>query len=143
MIQNYGSKSCMGQTDDHMLRTRPVSDWEKLVAWPFQVGEKAQQLSDIPEGIHLLGKIPRKSDAVDSLWLHQGNTRRAMQREYHGAAASCLNFQLGRERHFRGLLTTEWVDGKRRCPFVRGTDSQLARRIHVAARVEGVVCMCR
>lgn len=100
---------------------------------------RAMQQFPSPEEMYLSGTLPRTMEAVDSLWLHQGDVIRAYAEGNEGTADLALELPTGTGKTLPGLLIGEWVRRKAEGPVIYATPTkQLARQVAATARREGV-----
>lgn len=98
----------------------------------------AQQFSS-PEELYLSGTLPRTTDAVDSLWLHQGDVIREYSENHQDTPDVALELPTGTGKTLPGLLIAEWIRRKAQGPVIYATPTkQLARQVATAAAREGV-----
>ncbi|PKV98893.1 DEAD/DEAH box helicase [Nocardia fluminea] len=92
-----------------------------------------------PEELYLSGTLPRTTEAVDSLWLHQGDVIRAYAKNHQNTADLALELPTGTGKTLPGLLIAEWVRRKAQGPIIYVTPTkQLARQVAATAQREGV-----
>ncbi|WP_418908752.1 DEAD/DEAH box helicase [Glutamicibacter endophyticus] len=92
-----------------------------------------------PEELYLSGSLPRTTEAVDSLWLHQGDVIRAYAENHHGTPDLAMELPTGTGKTLPGLLIAEWVRRKAEGPVIYATPTkQLARQVARTAEREGV-----
>lgn len=92
-----------------------------------------------PEELYLSGTLPRTTDAVDSLWLHQGDVIRAYARDHQTTADLALELPTGTGKTLPGLLIGEWVRRAGEGPVIYATPTkQLARQVAATAEREGM-----
>ncbi|MFE3444952.1 DEAD/DEAH box helicase [Nocardia sp. NPDC059180] len=92
-----------------------------------------------PEELYLSGTLPRTTEAVDSLWLHQGDVIRAYAENHQNTADLALELPTGTGKTLPGLLIAEWVRRKAQGPVIYVTPTkQLARQVAATAQREGV-----
>lgn len=97
-----------------------------------------QQFSS-PEELYLSGSLPRTTEAVDSLWLHQGDVIRAYAEKHQGTSDLALELPTGTGKTLPGLLIAEWVRRKAEGPVIYATPTkQLARQVASTAEREGI-----
>ncbi len=100
---------------------------------------RAQQRFDTPEEMYLRGAMPRTSNAVSSLWIHQGDVLRTYAERHQATPDLALELPTGTGKTLPGLLIAEWVRRKEEGPVVYATPTrQLAHQVHATARNEGV-----
>lgn len=99
----------------------------------------AHQQFSSPEELYLGGVLPRTSDAVDGLWLHQGDVIRAYAERHVSTPDLALELPTGSGKTLPGLLIGEWVRRKSEGPILYATPTkQLARQVLRTAAREGV-----
>ncbi len=92
-----------------------------------------------PEELYLSGTLPRTTEAVDSLWLHQGDVIRAYAENHQNTADLALELPTGTGKTLPGLLIAEWVRRKAEGPVIYATPTkQLASQVAATAKREGV-----
>ena len=92
-----------------------------------------------PEELYLSGILPRTTDAVGSLWVHQGDAIRAYAERHQDTPDLALELPTGTGKTLPGLLIAEWVRRKSEGPVVYATPTkQLARQVAATAEREGV-----
>lgn len=92
-----------------------------------------------PEELYSSGTLPRTTDAVDSLWLHQGDVIRAYAEQHQDTPDLALELPTGTGKTLPGLLIGEWVRRKAEGPIFYATPTrQLARQVAATAQREGV-----
>lgn len=100
---------------------------------------QVQQQFPSPEELYLSGALPRTNEAVDGLWLHQGDVIRAYAEHHQKTEDLALELPTGSGKTLPGLLIAEWVRRKGEGPVVYATPTkQLARQVLATARREGV-----
>lgn len=100
---------------------------------------KAQQQFETPEELYLRGALPRTSEAVSSLWIHQGDVLRAYAEKHEGTSDLALELPTGTGKTLPGLLIAEWVRRKAEGPVLYATPTkQLALQVLATATTEGV-----
>ena len=100
---------------------------------------QVQQQFPSPEELYLSGTLPRTNEAVDGLWLHQGDVIRAYAEHHQNTEDLALELPTGSGKTLPGLLIAEWVRRKSEGPVVYATPTkQLARQVLATARREGV-----
>jgi hypothetical protein len=101
--------------------------------------KRVQQQFPSPEELYLSGTLPRTTEAVDGLWLHQGDVIRAYAEKHQNTADLALELPTGSGKTIPGLLIAEWVRRKGQGPVIYATPTkQLARQVQVTAGREGV-----
>ncbi|MDP9828376.1 DEAD/DEAH box helicase [Kineosporia succinea] len=101
--------------------------------------KKAQQQFETPEELYSRGALPRTSDAVSSLWIHQGDVLRAYAKEHEGISDLALELPTGTGKTLPGLLIAEWVRRQAKGPVLYATPTkQLARQVAFTAEAEGI-----
>lgn len=101
--------------------------------------KKVAQQFETPEELYGLGALPRTSDAVPSLWVHQGDVLRAYAEKYYDTPDLALELPTGTGKTLPGLLIAEWVRRKGDGPVIYATPTkQLARQVAATAVREGV-----
>ncbi|REF36403.1 DEAD/DEAH box helicase [Thermasporomyces composti] len=101
--------------------------------------KKSQQRFDSPEEMYLSGTLPRTTEAVDGLWVHQGDVIRAYAEKYQEIPDLALELPTGSGKTIPSLLIGEWVRRKNEGPVIYAAlTKQLARQVFVTARREGV-----
>jgi hypothetical protein len=101
--------------------------------------KRVQQQFPSPEELYLSGTLPRTTEAVDGLWLHQGDVIRAYAEHHQDTPDLALELPTGSGKTLPGLLIAEWVRRKSEGPVVYATPTkQLARQVLATARREGV-----
>ncbi|MCC3332967.1 DEAD/DEAH box helicase [Nocardia abscessus] len=101
--------------------------------------KKAQQQFESPEEMYLSGTLPRTTEAVDGLWLHQGDVIRAYAEHYQKSPDLALELPTGSGKTIPGLLIGEWIRRKNEGPVIYATPTkQLARQVFATAQREGV-----
>ncbi|MDH3052540.1 DEAD/DEAH box helicase [Gordonia alkanivorans] len=101
--------------------------------------KKANQQFSSPEELYLSGTLPRTTDAVDSLWLHQGDVIRAYAEKHQNTPDVALELPTGTGKTLPGLLIGEWVRRKAEGPVIYAAPTrQLARQVAATAEREGV-----
>lgn len=99
----------------------------------------AQQQFPSPEELYLSGTLPRTTEAVDGLWLHQGDVIRAYAEHHQNTPDLALELPTGSGKTLPGLLIAEWVRRKGEGPVMYATPTkQLARQVLSTAQREGV-----
>lgn len=94
---------------------------------------------DTPEELYLRGALPRTANAVDSLWLHQGDVIRAYAEKYQNVPDLALELPTGTGKTLPGLLIAEWVRRKKRGSVLYAAPTrQLARQVCTTAQREGI-----
>lgn len=87
----------------------------------------------------LRGALPRTTDAVSSLWIHQGDVLRAYAERHQNVADLALELPTGTGKTLPGLLIAEWVRRKAEGPVLyTAPTKQLAHQVLGTARNEGV-----
>ncbi|WP_034087947.1 DEAD/DEAH box helicase [Streptacidiphilus albus] len=100
---------------------------------------RAQQQFPSPEELYLSGTLPRTTEAVDGLWLHQGDVIRAYAEHHQKTPDLALELPTGSGKTIPGVLIAEWVRRKSEGPVIYATPTkQLARQVLATARREGV-----
>ena len=100
---------------------------------------RVQQQFPSPEELYLSGTLPRTTEAVDGLWLHQGDVIRAYAENHQGTPDLALELPTGSGKTLPGLLIAEWVRRKSEGPVIYATPTkQLARQVLATAQREGV-----
>lgn len=100
--------------------------------------KNTQQYSS-PEELYLSGTLPRTKEAVDSLWLHQGDVIRAYAKNHQDDPDLALELPTGTGKTLPGLLIGEWVRSKAEGPVLYATPTkQLARQVADTAMKEGI-----
>ena len=98
-----------------------------------------QQQFPSPEELYLSGTLPRTTEAVDGLWLHQGDVIRAYSDHHQTTPDLALELPTGSGKTLPGLLIGEWVRRKGEGPVIYATPTkQLARQVLATAQREGV-----
>lgn len=101
--------------------------------------KRAVQQFPSPEELYLSGTLPRTTDAVDSLWLHQGDVIRAYAENHLDTPDLALELPTGTGKTLPGLLVGEWVRRKAEGPVIYATPTkQLARQVAATAEREGI-----
>jgi len=101
--------------------------------------KRATQQFETPEELYLRGALPRTVEAVDSLWLHQGDVIRAYAEKHQGTPDIALELPTGTGKTLPGLLIGEWVRRKAEGPVLFATPTkQLAKQVAAAAGREGI-----
>lgn len=101
--------------------------------------KRAVQQFPSPEELYLSGNLPRTTDAVDSLWLHQGDVIRAYAENHQDTPDLALELPTGTGKTLPGLLVGEWVRRKAEGPVIYATPTkQLARQVVATAEREGI-----
>ncbi|MER5845834.1 DEAD/DEAH box helicase [Streptomyces sp. NPDC002012] len=101
--------------------------------------KRTQHQFPSPEELYLSGTLPRTTEAVDGLWLHQGDVIRAYAEQHHTTSDLALELPTGSGKTVPGLLIAEWVRQKSEGPVIFATPTkQLARQVLATARREGV-----
>lgn len=101
--------------------------------------KRAQQQFPSPEELYLSGTLPRTTEAVDGLWLHQGDVIRAYAEHHQDTPDLALELPTGSGKTLPGLLIGEWVRRKAEGPVIYATPTkQLARQVLATAHREGV-----
>lgn len=101
--------------------------------------KRVQQQFPSPEELYLSGTLPRTTEAVDGLWLHQGDVIRAYAEHHQATPDLALELPTGSGKTLPGLLIGEWVRRKSEGPVIYATPTkQLARQVLATARREGV-----
>lgn len=101
--------------------------------------KKVQQQFESPEEMYLSGTLPRTTEAVDGLWLHQGDVIRAYAEHHQNTDDLALELPTGSGKTLPGLLIGEWVRRKAEGPVIYATPTkQLARQVLATAQREGV-----
>lgn len=92
-----------------------------------------------PEELYLSGALTRTNEAVDGLWLHQGDIIRAYAEHHQATPDLALELPTGSGKTLPGLLIGDWVRRKGDGPVLYATPTkQLARQVHATAKREGV-----
>lgn len=106
----------------------------------FQGKSKAStQQFPSPEELYLNGALPRTTEAVDSLWLHQGDVIRAYAEKHQKTADLALELPTGTGKTLPGLLIAEWVRRQTQEPVLYATPTkQLAQQVMKTAGREGI-----
>lgn len=92
-----------------------------------------------PEELYLSNTLPRTKDAVDSLWVHQGDVIRAYADKHQNTSDLALELPTGTGKTLPGLLIGEWVRRKTAEPVIYATPTkQLARQVAATAEREGI-----
>ena len=108
------------------------------MAFQGKIKRGSQQLPS-PEELYLSGALPRTTDAVDSLWLHQGDVIRAYAQDHQSTADLALELPTGTGKTLPGLLIGEWVRRKGEGPVIYATPTkQLDRQVAATAEREGM-----
>lgn len=101
--------------------------------------KKVQQQFDSPEEMYARGSMPRTTDAVSSLWVHQGDVLRAYAAGHQQTPDLALELPTGTGKTLPGLLMAEWVRRKDEGPVLYAAPTrQLARQVSATAIAEGV-----
>lgn len=101
--------------------------------------KKAQQQFESPEEMYLSGTLHRTTEAVDGLWVHQGDVIRAYAEHHQKTPDLALELPTGSGKTIPGLLIGEWVRRKNEGPIIYATPTkQLARQVLATTRREGV-----
>lgn len=101
--------------------------------------KRVQQQFPSPEELYLSGTLPRTNQAVDGLWLHQGDVIRAYAEHHQNTPDLALELPTGSGKTLPGLLIGEWVRRKGEGPVIYATPTkQLARQVLATAQREGV-----
>ena len=101
--------------------------------------KRAAQQFPSPEELYLNGTLPRTTEAVPSLWLHQGDVIRAYAENHQATPDLALELPTGTGKTLPGLLIAEWVRRKAEGPVVYATPTkQLARQVAATAQREGI-----
>lgn len=101
--------------------------------------KRAVQQFSSPEELYLSGTLPRTTDAVDSLWLHQGDVIRAYAENHQNTLDLALELPTGTGKTLPGLLIGEWMRRKGEGPIIYATPTkQLARQVAATAEREGI-----
>ncbi len=101
--------------------------------------KKTHQEFETPEELYLRGALSRTGDAVDSLWLHQGDVIRAYAENHQTTPDLALELPTGTGKTLPGLLIAEWVRRKAKGPVLYATPTkQLARQVLTTAQREGI-----
>ncbi len=101
--------------------------------------KRVQQQFPSPEEPYLSGTLPRTTEAVDGLWVQQGDVIRAHAENHQGTPDLALELPTGSGKTIPGLLIADWVRRKGEGPVIYATPTkQLARQVHATARREGV-----
>jgi hypothetical protein len=101
--------------------------------------KKAQQQFESPEEMYLSGTLPRTTEAVDGLWVHQGDVIRAYAEHHQKTSDLALELPTGSGKTIPGLLIGEWIRRKEEGPVIYATPTkQLARQVLATAQREGV-----
>lgn len=101
--------------------------------------KKVQQQFDSPEEMYLRGSLPRKADAVSSLWIHQGDVLRAYAEKHQDTPDLALELPTGTGKTLPGLLIADWVRRKAEGPVLYAAPTrQLADQVLTTAKNEGV-----
>lgn len=101
--------------------------------------KRVQQQFPSPEELYLSGTLPRTTEAVDGLWLHQGDVIRAYAEHHQDTPDLALELPTGSGKTLPGLLIGEWVRRKGEGPVIYATPTkQLARQVVATAQREGV-----
>lgn len=108
------------------------------MAFQGKTKRPAQQFPS-PEELYLSGTLPRTTEAVDGLWLHQGDVIRAYGEHHQRTPDLALELPTGSGKTLPGLLIGEWVRRKGEGPVIYATPTkQLADQVHRMAEREGV-----
>lgn len=108
------------------------------MAFRGKTKDAVQQFSS-PEELYLRGALPRTADAVDGLWLHQGDVIRAYAERHQTTPDVALELPTGSGKTLPGLLIGEWIRRKSEGPVIYATPTkQLARQVHATAGREGL-----
>lgn len=100
---------------------------------------RVQQQFPSPEELYLSGTLPRTTQAVDGLWLHQGDVIRAYAEHHQSTPDLALELPTGSGKTLPGLLIGEWVRRKGEGPVIYATPTkQLAKQVLATAQREGV-----
>ncbi|MFY1696001.1 DEAD/DEAH box helicase [Solwaraspora sp. WMMA2101] len=100
---------------------------------------KTQQQFDTPEELYLRGALPRTSDAVSGLWIHQGDVLRTYAEKHGSTPDLALELPTGTGKTLPGLLIAEWMRRKSEGPVLYATPTkQLARQVLATATTEGM-----
>lgn len=98
----------------------------------------AQQFSS-PEELYLSNVLPRTTDAVGSLWLHQGDVVRAYAHDHQSTPDLALELPTGTGKTLPGLLIAEWVRRKGEGAVLYATPTrQLGSQVISTAQREGI-----
>ncbi|AQX14517.1 MULTISPECIES: DEAD/DEAH box helicase [Tessaracoccus] len=101
--------------------------------------KRAAQQFPSPEELYLNGTLPRTTEAVPSLWLHQGDVIRAYAESHQKTSDLALELPTGTGKTLPGLLIGEWVRRKAEGPVIYATPTkQLARQVAGTAQREGI-----
>ncbi|WP_146248632.1 DEAD/DEAH box helicase [Curtobacterium sp. MCLR17_044] len=101
--------------------------------------KKAVQQFDTPEEMYLSPTLPRTGNAVQGLWVHQGDVIRAYADKHTETADLALELPTGTGKTLPGLLIGEWVRRKGEGPVLYATPTtQLAKQVAKMAKREGV-----
>lgn len=89
-----------------------------------------QQQFPSPEELYLCGTLPRTTEAVDGLWLHQGEVIRGYADHHQTTPDLALELPTGSGKTLPGLLIGEWVRRKGEGLVIYATPTkQLARKV--------------
>lgn len=92
-----------------------------------------------PEELYLSETLPRTTDAVGSLWLHQGDVIRAYAENHQATPDLALELPTGTGKTLPGLLIAEWVRRKAEGPVLYAAPTkQLTRQVAANAEREGI-----
>lgn len=101
--------------------------------------KRVQQQFPSPEEMYLSGTLARTTEAVDGLWLHQGDVIRAYAEHHQDTTDLALELPTGSGKTLPGLLIGEWVRRKNDGPIIYATPTkQLARQVLTTSQREGV-----
>lgn len=119
-------------------RTGRKAEWKFEMAFVGKPKRATQQFPS-PEELYLSGTLARTTEAVDSLWLHQGDVIRAYADNHQTTADLALELPTGTGKTIPGLVIGEWVRRRAEGPVLYATPTkQLARQVAATAQREGV-----
>lgn len=91
-----------------------------------------------PEELYLRGALKRTKNAVDSLWLQQGDVIRTYT-QYQETPDLAIELPTGTGKTLPALLIAEWVRRKNKGPVLYATPTkQLAEQVYATAIEEGI-----
>lgn len=101
----------MSPIDDSVaVLARPRRRRQKNNSMAFKGKPKNENKEHLnPEELYLSGDLPRKGDAVDSLWAHQGDAIRTYAELHQNTEDIALELPTGTAKTLTGLLIAEWV----------------------------------
>ena len=80
--------------------------------------KKTQPQFESPEEMYLSGALPRTTEAVDGLWVHQGDVIRAYAEHHQKTPDLALELPTGSGKTIPALMIGEWIRRKNEGPVI-------------------------